>query len=532
MHDFWARLADPQQWWLTVHDRGTIGLRGPERADTPAESNNFADFVWNFGVQKKEDGTGGTYGCGRTVFFAASAPSPSDPGGSVALIHSRYRDEGRVRTRLIAMGLGNSFTKDGRSYTGRHWWGREADGDLPTAPLTGQEADSLAEALGLPAFEPDETGTTVLVPCCDLQAERDEQALIDERAALEVMDELIEAAAWNCWPKLVELGRRPEMEFSFALSGRQLAGPEPEEHPQIKYFVQCLRACMGQECPGLKPEPIESLRPRRDLGRLALKRFAVEPGTSSGASASPLEGTARHTALMRTPKLVVKYLQGPESPVEGTGWAGVFLASNEQDGRFADAEPQPHDDWVPERGKKGQAVRVALRRIDERTKKFNETPSHQLGQAVEPLGRLADALGDLLSGGPKGGPGRTPGKRRPGRRRFLAKIEQGEPRLVYASGKRRLLVPFSVLPKQGTHSTVVEARVHVAINDGSSSERDAPDDTPMPEPVGFIPPEGTLQTIRTAEVSATDRNVWHFVVDLPVDVAVRVTLRPCTSQPD
>lgn len=529
MHDFWARLADPRQWWLAVHDRGTVGLRGPERADTPAEHNNFADFVWNFGVQKKQDGTGGTYGCGRTVFFAASAPSPSEPGGSVALIHSRYRDEDRIRARLIAVGLGDSFTQAGRSYTGRHWWGRGANGDLPTAPLTDQAADSLAETLGLPAFGPEETGTTVLVPCCDLQAEQDRQAVIEERAALEVMNELIEAAAWHCWPKLANLGRGPEMEFTFVLSGSQLPGPDPEEHPQIKHFVQCLRACLGEECPGLKVDTIESLRPRRDLGRLALKRFAVESATSSGAAPSPLEGPARHTALMRAPKLIVKYLHGPETPVEGTEWAGVFLARDDQDGQFAAAEPQPHDDWVPEEGRKGQAVRVALRRINERTKQFNETLDHQFDQSVEPLGRLADALGDLLSGGPKGGPGRTPGQRKPGRRRFLAKIEQGNARLVHANGKRRLLVPFSVLPKAGTESTIVEPRVHVAINDGSSSERDAPDETPMPEAVGFISPEGTLKTTRTAEVSVTDRDVWHFVVDLPVDVAVRVTLRPLTD---
>ena len=535
MHDFWSRLADPNQWWLLVHDRGTVGLGGPERAGVPAEQNNFADFVWNFGIPNEDEKTGGTYGCGRTVFFTASAPSARGPGGSVALIHSRYRANDRLRTRFITMGLGDSYTKEGQLYTGRHWWGRESEPDLPTAPLEDPAADVLAQSLGLPGFKPGEAGTTVLVPCCDLQAEEDGQAMVQEKAALDVMTRLIEAAAWHCWPKIVDLGPGPEMVFSFVLNDRKLPGPVPDEHPEVRHFIPCLKACMGEKPQGVETELIRSQRPKKRLGCLALNRFPEETGLPGEVPPRPFEGAVRHTALMRAPRLIVKYLRGPEGPHEGTAWAGVFLADDEEDAEFAVTEPPPHDDWIVRPGKKFQRnlVRIALSRIDEQVRRFNSGTNRQLEQPTEPLGRLADALGDLLAGGPSGGPGRKGRRRRAGKRRLLAKIEQGEARLESADGVRHLLVPFQVLPKHGTRHTFVEALVDVAINDGSSSEREAPDGIPMPERLGYLSPAGDLKTDDKVKVLATDRNTWEVVVDLPEDVAVRVRLRalPTETEP-
>lgn len=535
MRNFWSRLAKRDQWWLVVHDRGTVGLRGPERAGVPAEQNNFADFVWNFGIPKKDEHTGGTYGCGRTVFFTTSAPSARDPGGSVALIHSRYRADDRLRSRFIAMGLGDNYTKAGRLYTGRHWWGREPESGLPTAPLEEPVADLLARSLGLPAFRQGETGTTILVPCCDLRAEEDGQVMVEEKAALDVMNRLIEAAVWHCWPKIVDFGPGPEMVFSFVLDGRELPGPEPDEHPEIRHFVPCLKACMGEKQPGVETERIQSQRPKRHLGYLALNRFPEEAGPPAEVPPRPFEGAVRHTALMRAPKLIVKYLPGPDSPSEGTAWAGVFLADDTRDAEFADAEPPPHDDWVVRPGKKFQRnlVRIALKQVDEQVKRFNSEANPQLEQPTEPLGRLADALGDLLSGGPSGGPGRKPQPLTPGPRRLLAKIEQGEARLENAEGRRLLIVPFQVLPRHGTKHTLVEALVNVAINDGSSSEREAPDGIPMPELRGYRSPAKELRRGRKVKVPATDRGTWETVVELPEDVAVRVRFRalPLEAEP-
>lgn len=69
------------------------------------------------------------------------------------------------------------------------------------------------------------------------------------------------------------------------------------------------------------------------------------------------------------------------------------------------------------------------------------------------------------------------------------------------------------------------ANVGVAINDGSSSEKDPPAGLSQPELQGFQTPEGTLRNNTTAEIEATDKGEWCAVVDLPPDVAVRVVLR-------
>ena len=429
---FWSRLSSSDQWFLTVHDRGTTGLSGPERADQAGSSSNFSDFVWNFGAPKAQEGSGGTYGCGRTVFFTVGRANDREDD-SVALVHTRYRDGTRIRSRFIAMGLTASHD---RMYTGRHWWGRQPASDVPIAPVEDPSADRLAEMLGLPGFGPRETGTTILVPCCDVTTGDGDQLRFGEQAAREVMETIADAALWHCWPKLVDLGHGPEMRFSLSLSGAKVGVRDPEEHPEIRHFVHCLRGCLDESQSGVTIKHIASQRPKRHLGVLAMKRFVAQPTPNPESPTRPFGGDVHHTALMRAPKLVVKYLTGPENASEATRWAGVFVANDEVDNEFADAEPPPHDDWIPEPGAKFERnlVRIALRRIDEKARAFSTVDYGLTNQPTEPLGRLADALGDLLVGGPDGGPGRTPRRGGGGVRRERAKISEEESSLEHEDG--------------------------------------------------------------------------------------------------
>lgn len=531
--DFWKRLDRRPQWFLTVHDRGTTGLCGPERADEIGPSNNFSDFVWNFGAGKDQDHAGGTYGYGRSVFF--SVGQPEGAGGSAAIVvYSRYRDGSRVRSRLIAMGLASDVQ---REWTGRNWWGRQPSEGFPTGPVEDGDADTLADLLGLPCFAPAETGTTILVPCCDLGEPGKESEQDPEEAA---MAEMADAVLWHCWPKLVDFGKGPEMRFSFTVNGKTIPVPRPEQHPEIGHFVDCLRRCSRSlaladlvdeddsfKGPSSRTARVRSLKPKKDLGVLSLKRFFVEPlGQSPDSPARPFVGDLHHTALMRTPKLIVKYLPGPESPIPNTRWAGVFVADEGVDKTFADSEPPPHDDWVVTPGAKFKAnlVKIGLRRIEETVKAFTAPPPSEPVDEGGPLGKVADALGDLLVGGPEDGPGGDlPPPPPPGPPR--ARLRQREPSLSYENGLRRLYVPFTVDAKPGTPQTRVTANVGVAINDGSSSEKDPPTGLSQPELQGFQTPEGTLRNNTTAEIEATDKGEWCAVVNLPPDVAVRVVLR-------
>lgn len=537
---YWEQVDQPDQWFLTVHDRGTVGLRGPERADDVGQSNNFSDFVWNFGAQKEQEHTGGTYGYGRSVFFTVGQPPerlPAGPGSDAAVIvHSRYRDGERVRSRLIAMGLASQVE---REWTGRNWWGRNPAGQLPVGPVEDEEADVLAELLGLPPFANGETGTTILVPCCDLTESHDEQKRDPTAAARLAMEKMKDAALWHCWPKLVDLGNGPEMQFSFSIPDQTVEAPQPEKHPEIRHFVDCLRRCLPSQA-GTVDEPdtlamagsaslaeVRSEKPKKHLGVLSMKRFVTQPKADLDSPGRPFTGDLHHTALMRTPKLIVKYLPGPESPVEHTRWAGVFIADEGVDKTFANSEPPPHDDWVVVPGAKYERnlVKIGLKRIDQKVKEFNTLPAPEPPPGNGPLGPLADALGELLEGGPAGGPGNGAqppprGRSQPAR----ARLNQKESFLRYENGRRRLYVPFTVMAQHGADRTLVQGKVSVAINDGSGSEKEPPTGVFQPKFRGFLTPRGELRETASVEVAATDNDEWKAVAELPPDVAVRVIL--------
>ena len=73
---------------------------------------------------------------------------------------------------------------------------------------------------------------------------------------------------------------------------------------------------------------------------------------------------------MRPVELIVKYLEGHPLPDERLEWAGVFVASGEDEVEraFAESEPPAHDDWKPNNLPKGRTktyVNVALTRLKE-----------------------------------------------------------------------------------------------------------------------------------------------------------------------
>src|SRR4051794_15491670 len=55
---------------LVVSDRGTVGLTGPIRADVPPIGrSDFVDLVFNMGQPRNVEGSGGTYGFGKTIAY-------------------------------------------------------------------------------------------------------------------------------------------------------------------------------------------------------------------------------------------------------------------------------------------------------------------------------------------------------------------------------------------------------------------------------------------------------------------------------
>jgi hypothetical protein len=351
---------------LYITDRNTKGLGGPVQANQVDSEGvyDWVDFVLNVGEANTQGHSGGTYGFGKTISYVVSS-------ANAIVIHSRTRVKGRLQTRLIACALGTKFARRNSWYTGRHWWGEKLRGD-PT-PVTGREADRIARLIGMPEFREGETGTNILVVAPDFGGRSPEQA----------MRFIAESITWHLWPKLARFEGQAAMNIDVSWNGDPLEIPEPKDRPPLHGFATAFDALRQVEngstpdTPGLKIDHIRCLKPIADVGVLATiplvhrDRAAVDDGSDPSDPEAPhpaaaILGVCHHVALLRTPELVVDYLEGPPLPEGGVEWAGVFRVNDKQDHHFARSEPPTHDRWNPELLEKSQGrtiVRVGLREI-------------------------------------------------------------------------------------------------------------------------------------------------------------------------
>lgn len=491
-------LDDPAPRYLAVSDRGAVGLGGPTRSDEPAAPGKRAwlSFVLNSGERRDVEGGGGTYGFGKGAFFRASRV------GTV-VIYTRFRGaDGVVRSRLIGSALLGQVDEAEPPLTGRHWWGCPADDYCE--PLEDVWAVASAEALGLPGFEGDETGTTVVVLDPDLSVpqggEGDEMSL-DEAGAF-----LAEAAAFNLWPIAMH-GRRQRMRLDVTVNGRDVAVPDESTDEVIRAFTEAYRKATSTE-----GSPVECLRPKVHLGAIAHEPV-IQLGQRGRACAElglPTDQAPHHVALLRAADLVVRYVPGPERPDPTFGYAGVFRADDDVDYVFAAAEPPTHDDWVPDQLPKREAtlVRVARKRIDEYcrdqaaglVRSTRARSGGSVGRVSRRLGFLMDVVAnesggvDALSGatgagsasggsGSSGG-GSAEGRASAGKRHTRVRLD-GQPYFTEHAGRVVLAQKVDV-----REDARVRAGVQVVTPEGA--EQRSPVAAPNPEVLGWLLPDGSV----------------------------------------
>jgi hypothetical protein len=531
---------------LVISDRGTTGLGGTTRADiVTSEPSDFADFVRNVGQPPDKDQGGGTYGYGKAVLFLASK-------AFTIVAYTRCVTCGKAESRLIAIGLGEPFSRPEedveRLYTGRHWWGK-CDPEAGVEPVVDADADAIASLIGLPGFPGDSYGTSIMI----VGAEFGE---LDFRSAMEQMREAI---LWHCWPKMVEpSGQSPAIEFSLTMEGEELPLGSPLDHPDLRGFVQAYFAASGTGTQGVLTARVEEIRsqsPKRHLGQLGVVQYIRDQRLPDSTPGRPFTGPPHHVALMRGPRLVVKYLAGPDAPVPGVAWAGAFVADHAVDRAFAAAEPPTHDDWTPDilpRSHEKVFVNVGLRNIRESVKMFTRPQPPATNSPVVPLAGLAMALGGLLAGasGPgtrgtapvehnptpttswsaspgvpagKGSTSRGGGSGEPAgvapqrARRLMPRVEVQDHELVVDGGGAAVDVRFRLKPGAATR-TIVTAVPAVAVNDGSALERELPVGAPRPR---------VLHWQIGAQVSFSEQLVTEGTEE--VDGSVRVLIPPDTS---
>jgi len=528
---------------LTIYDRGTRGLCGPTRADSDSgtEHANFVNLLRNVGQPPTAFRGGGTYGFGKTALFLASQVR-------TILVHTQIAVGRRLEQRFMAASLGHQYTQRSlnvvKRYTGRHWWGRKGRGGV-VDPIEGREASEAAYKLGLPAFEREETGTSIAILLPDF----------DEREPQDALAFMATAILRSFWPKLVDGPKGAgTMRFQLSWNATPIPMPRPQDLPPldgyVKAFANLQAHLSGHKVPH-QPATFSTIncqRPVRRLGTLSLVRFPPSARLQSQAAhdsdEGPFSGPSHHTALMRGPHFVVNYLDGPAIPYEQAEYAGVFVASEDCEEAFARSEPPTHDDWAPEMldvRNERVFVRVAARRIRDAMQEFAGPPtsSGESGDGV-PLGAFSDLLGGLIPaergtgarpGGDVSPDGSDPdGETTTGRRGTAVSVRAARVRLLGAtepesvSGTTAFSVQFDIEPSAREKPVIVSANPMVILEEGSV-ESEAPAGAQRPRILFWSDSSGRqVSKADRLEVPAKTRGPWSVTIAMPSDAAVAVDL--------
>ena len=508
---------------MEICDFGTTGLGGPTRSDripSGVQHTDFIDFIRNVGTARDTAHGGGTYGFGKVALYRASKCR-------TIVVDTLPHGSGPEGRRLIGCHVGSSFEvpQDGmrRRFTGRHWWGIPDPKDGIVDPVTGEGARVLASELGLPRRDTNRSGTSVMI--LDFDTDGDDLDDVGHR--------VVESLLWNFWPRMMrDTPADKRFTCRVEVSGSPVRIPAPEDHAPLDLFSKAMRAVrIGT---GNDVRPISSKRPRKRLGTLAIETGLLTPRRKLVGEASLFPATSRHIALMRPVELVVKYLEGQPLPDEGVEWAGVFVASGEDEVEraFAESEPPAHDDWKPASLPRGRAktyVNVALRLLKEAALEMGLSGTGQTGanEAGPPLGRLARRLGLALEGvsgegarrrRSQGGGGRRPARARATPPRF-ERLESTEPGCVAV---------FSTEVRQGVHrdGLSLAARGAVAI-EGRVFRTDG--EIPQPTVVSIRSADGRLAANSDSLELAGSEGPFEIRVLVPGDCAVTVDAKVLTG---
>lgn len=479
---------------IEISDHGTCGLAGPDRADvaTGGGDNHWASFVLNIGQDQNKVEGGGTYGFGKSSLYVASR-------ASTVCIYTRTRDEhGEPVSRFIAAALSAGFEHKGLKHSGRHWWGVISDDGEYAAPVTGADADRLADSLGMKVRDAQDFGTTTLVLQPFMGDEKTKEVDTEGLAGV-----LHESLMVHCWP-LMHPSAAPSMHFELLHEGRRVRVADPAETPIFREFTECLDLVRDDDGDDQERNCASISRTAgdwsgRELGRLAWSGLVNEPPPDFGAPSAWSEldelfgDGVRHVARLRPVDLVVNYDPTTTPPDSRLGYAAVFRVASRRDVEraFAASEPPAHDDWKPSTGSEpARAVREAIRLYRKRLATLFAPPNRPNEDRSDgSLGALSNRLGEALGLG-RGRSTRAvvtkapePGTIGPKKVRTDAEVEglvqTGIAESDHGPDWREQTIAFKVHHATGTDTTALELRLGLRRDDGgvdrpSSDEPDAP----------------------------------------------------------
>jgi len=395
---------------LIIRDTNTAGLGGVTRADVRTELgafNRYRRFLLNIGEQHHPEFGGGAYGYGRSICFRASTCRTS-------IIYTRTSDDiEEAESRFVIVSYGPEFETGQKRYNGRHWWTTAGSEGIPA---TGRQADDLAKSIGLRPYEEHERGTTVAVIDPELDMTGDE---ICQSLSLSIL--------YHLWPKYANVdGKKPSMSFKVMNGSLEVPVLKPESHPVLKNYVSALafikKVSLGvptHEPPlGMKHHAVLTRSDAKigpntfygDLVEFVYPRPLVAPVAEDPSEADEtsvltdlrqkFESLSHHVAIMRTPELVVTYIEVTPQISDDVSIGGVFRsADGDTNERLRKSEPPAHDNWnelCSDKDAKKVARRVLKKIKDTFHHRPEEGPSDRRDGDNKGALAIGGAIGELI----------------------------------------------------------------------------------------------------------------------------------------
>lgn len=217
-----------EQSCIVIKDMNTTGLTGPRHYSEMKNDNNFGNLlklVYEISKPQEKDGSGGSWGLGKTVYFRI--------GIGLVLYYSRIQiGNNEYESRLAAALVEDENSPlslipkiSGSVQRGIAWWGSRFNDTENTIPVTDQdEINSIISCFGIDPYKDDETGTTIIIPFID------EESLLKEA---NTVDNVIEPY----WLKPNRDGRYSIIEY-LKIAVQRWYAPRIDNIEYMKFYQQ------------------------------------------------------------------------------------------------------------------------------------------------------------------------------------------------------------------------------------------------------------------------------------------------------
>lgn len=366
-------LREPEAplYVLYAEDSETKGLSG----DPTKPSSDLRKLLMEIGGSLKTDAdenSGGSYGFGKAVWSASSRIA-------TIFAYSRTTDaDGQPLSVLMGCSYHRSHEFDGKATSGRGFFARAMPlekGPDRYDPYTGEEADDMAERLGMEREE-GHVGTTIAILDCTME-------MSDLRKGIEKW--------W--WPRMLRDGFRVELHDMGA--GKEV--PRPKKRKDIMPYWAAMEVVLGKspERSGHASSKKLNTIGGRLLGTMGL--VIADAEVEEDREEESVD-EVNSIAMVRSPGMVVWHHSRNRFGLPPV--AAVFVADEGVDGLLRSSEPPEHNQWDPKAGRlteedDNQIVRSILnntwrtfRTFQKNAQPKDRSETGRIGEAERLLGKI------------------------------------------------------------------------------------------------------------------------------------------------